>query len=145
MKLKLIWQDLKKKWSHKKNASLPGNTRYYAIGPTLLMLEAAEKDEVAYEGLVEAYGKNCHRLVFVAKGFIGKLIVYLDAETHLVHAASNINSPEKYKIYTDYQSVGGVTIPYKFSSYEKGDLYEEYRILEVEINEEMDDYLFSSW
>ena len=36
-------------------------------------------------------------------------------------------------------------IPHKFLSYNRGKLYEEYTILEVQINEKMDDYVFNVW
>ena len=125
---------------------LLNNTQLYAIGPTPLLLEAAEKGAIAYEGLVEAYGKDCHKLVFAAEGFTGKLIVYLDTETYLIHAYGNTDEQQRYhKIYTNYQKVQDIVIPYKFLSYDKGQLYEEYTILKAQVNEEMDDYVFNVW
>lgn len=96
-----------------------GGTHYYAIGPSYLLALAAEMDGVVYEGVVEAHGKTCHRLVFPAEEMRGKLIVFLDAETYQLHASSNINSEEKYKLYYDHRTVGDFVIPFSFHSYEE--------------------------
>jgi hypothetical protein len=122
-----------------------GNTHYYAIGPSYLLAQAAAVDSVVYEGVVEAHGKTCHKLVFPAEEMRGKLIVFLDAETYQLHASSNINSEEKYKLYYDHRTVGDFVIPYSFHSYEEGELYEKYNVLDLSINENLDRQLFESW
>jgi hypothetical protein len=118
---------------------------FYAIGPSYILAQAAAIDSVDYEGIVEAYGKTCHKLIFPAEEVTGKLIVYLDAETYLLYASSNINSEEKYKLYYDHHTVGDFVIPHRFHSYEEGELYEKYNILDVSINEELDRQLFENW
>ena len=143
-KAKVNMGGYEEKWGNQKYGSLSGNTQFYVIGPTLLMLGAAEKGNIAYEGLVEAYGKECHKLVFVAKEFTGRLVVYLDTTTHLIHASSNVNFPH-YKVYSDYRRTKGLVIPHKFSSYEEDKLYEEYAILEIEVNQKIEDHLFKVW
>ncbi len=117
----------------------------YTLGPTPLIMSASEAGSIEYDGLVQIYGKNCHKLMFTANGLTGKFIVYLDAETYLIHASSNVNEPEKYKLYSDYRSVGKVKVPHNFSSYKRGEKYEEFKILNIEINNNMDEYLFSNW
>jgi len=117
----------------------------YPLGPTPLILSATERDSIEYKGLVRIYDKDCYKLMFKTKGFSGQFIVYLDEETYLVHASSNVDSPEKYKIYSDYRFVDGIKVPHKLTSYEKGEISEEFNILESEINKEIDEYIFTTW
>jgi hypothetical protein len=122
-----------------------GGTHFYTIGPSYLLALAAEMDSVVYEGVVEAHGKTCHKLVFPAEEMTGKLIVFLDAETYQLYASSNINSEEKYKLYYDHRTVGDFVIPFSFHSYDEGELYEKYNILDISINENLDSQLFENW
>ena len=99
-------------------------------------------DSVDYEGVVEAYGKTCHKLIFSSDEV--ELIVFLDVESYSLHALSSIDS-EKHKLYYDHRRVGDFVIPHRFHSYEEGELYEKYNILDVSINEELDRQLFENW
>ncbi|WKN29768.1 hypothetical protein PZB74_12405 [Porifericola rhodea] len=121
----------------------------HRLGPTLRLLKAYEEKKIKYNGLVDAYGKPCHMFILSDEEnpySNGDFIVYIDTTTNLIHATA-ITSPftTKHKLYTDYQEVDGLMIPYKNSSYDKGILFEEYVIQEVKINVKMNDYLFKVW
>lgn len=121
----------------------------HSIGVTKYILSAYEKNSIEYNGKIEAYGRKCYMfslsLDFPDIPSDTKFIVYLDAETHMPHATTNTRSPSKHKLYADYRSVNGFMIPYTNFSYDKDILFEEYKIIEAEINGDMDDLMFEIW
>jgi len=144
-------------YSHMNEMILPEDYRKAAlntnslhrIGPTLRLLNAHEDGKTQYNRKIEAYGKLCHMFIITddenpfAKG---DFIVYIDTVTHLIHAtATTAPFQSKHKLYTDYRKVDGLIIPHNNSSYDKGILFEEYLIQEININGTIDNSLFSIW
>lgn len=116
------------------------------LGPTLFILSAIEGDRIKYQGKVEAIEKQCYKFIIKDEEADDESILYIDAQTYLVHATSSIDTPHKYAIFTDYQEVGGIKIPHKISAYDENKdefkLRGEYEIIEAKINERIEDFLF---
>ncbi|MGB3587951.1 MAG: hypothetical protein WBA23_15490, partial [Tunicatimonas sp.] len=124
------------------------NSSLHHIGATLHLLRAHEKDSIEYNGEIVFGGKRCHMFrinIYSPSTSNTKLVIYLDVDTYLIHATSNTKSIEKHKIYSDYQNVDGFVVPHTNVSYDKGVIFEEYKILKTEINSEVDNLLFEIW
>ena len=118
----------------------------YEIGLTPLLLDAYREKNVFYEGEVESYGKSCYQLILDDEQFMkGQLVIFIDKDTHLIHSIKSISTPDKYKLYTDYRDVEGLILPHKVSSYSEGGRYDEYTILNININQDIDELLFEVW
>ncbi len=114
------------------------------LGPTPLILSAAEENSIEYKGQVQIHGKNCYQLVLKTESLSDHLNVYLDAETYLAHSIIGTDSLNE-SIYSDFREVSGIVVPHGFSSYKDGVKISEYKILEIEINSKLDDDLFTIW
>lgn len=128
--------------------SVPYSQHLYSIGATPHLLSALKKDSLNYEGIVDAYGRQCYMFFSAVRNPAREnlnLIIYIDVVTHLVHAVSSTSKELRYALYTDYKNVDGLVIPHTYTSYDDGVLHEEYKILEVKINQPLDDLLFQIW
>jgi len=115
---------------------------FHTIGPTHAFLLAMADKEMEYKGLVEAYGKVCHQIMVSGKSFKHTTNLYFDAQSYLIHAISNVDPPQFYKLYADYRKVGGLMIPYSNTGYKEGKLIERSTTIEIKINQELDSNIF---
>ena len=114
------------------------------LGPTPLILSAAEENSIEYKGQVQIHGKNCYQLVLKTESLSDHLNVYLDAETYLAHTITGTDSLNE-SIYSNFREVSGIVVPHGFSSYKDGVKISEYKIIDIEINSKLDDDLFTIW
>ncbi|MEM9672878.1 MAG: hypothetical protein ACFB15_09985 [Cyclobacteriaceae bacterium] len=116
------------------------------LGTIPLLLSAYQDSAIAYQGVMKAYDRSCHKLVIahgLPKG--GRAFVYLDTETHLVHAFVYANHTDLYKIYDEYREVDGLLIPHHIDYYQEDELVGEYTIDKIEINRPIDPVAFTVW